>query len=240
MTDSYILITGASSDIGTEIALSLSKSYKLVLSDNNEQRLAEIVQMLDKSNNHKYWQADLSKPEQAFNELSGFLAKNDITVSGIVNVAGYFAINPQKRVTLQQVTNILNINLISAAALIKALIKKSNKRTLKKVVFISSISAMRGYKGLGIYSAAKSGLLSLAKALAKELAPKVNVNTIVLGALKTKTTKAIYNAEHVQNSYPLGEGNLKDVSSAVEFLISGKSNWITGQELIVDGGVTLI
>ncbi len=240
MTDSYILITGAASDIGTEIAIALSKDYNLLVSDKYEENANIIINKLNKNNKHLYWQADLSNPEQTFNELSDFLAQKDITISGFINVAGYFKISPQKRITLKQVNELLNVNLISAAALVKALIKKNNKKALKKVVFISSISALRGYKGLGIYAAAKSGLLSLAKALAKELAPRVNVNTIVLGALKTKTTEPVYNAEHVQNQYPLGEGELKDVSSAVEFLISEKSRWITGQELIVDGGVTII
>lgn len=240
MTSSYVLITGATSDIGTDIALKLSRTYNLVISGKDEKKLKELVNKLDQRNIHIFWKADLSNPEQIFVELSGFLVQNNITISSLVNAAGYFSINPQRRTMLQQVQVSLNVNLISAAALVKALVKRSNKKALEKVVFISSISAFRGYKGLGIYSAAKNGLLSLAKALAKELAPKVKVNSIVLGAIKTSTTEFVYNDEHAQNQYPLGEGELKDVSSAVEFLISEKSNWMTGQELVVDGGVTII
>ena len=114
--------------------------------------------------------------------------------------------------------------------------KRINGANLQGVVMISSVSAKFGTKGYAIYSAVKSAMLGLVHSLAAELAP-VRVNAVLPGGIHTKTTDFIYQANlNLDPRYMIGKGKPEDVANAVAFLLSDKSRWITGQEMVVDGG----
>ena len=82
-------------------------------------------------------------------------------------------------------------------------------------------------------------MLGLMKSLAAELAPKVRVNAVMPGGIRTRTTNFMYEAQDAPNPrYLLGDGEKADVANMVEFLLSDKARWVTGQEFIVDGGLT--
>ncbi len=136
-----------------------------------------------------------------------------------------------------------DINFFSACYIIKYLTSKNNKNYLKNIIFISSISAKLGYKAMSIYSSSKASLDSLTRNLAVELSPKVRVNSISLAGIKTKKTEFLYNddfIEKIKQNYPLGEGNVEDVANLVEFLCKEDSRWITGQNIILDGGLSIM
>ena len=132
------------------------------------------------------------------------------------------------------------MNLFSAIEIIRSLTGRFNKKSLNNILLISSISAFMGIKGFSYYSASKNSLIAIGKSLAKELAPKIRVNSILPGAIKSESTKNIYNISDILSNYPLGEGKAFDIANLCSYLISNKASWITGQEFIIDGGKTLI
>jgi NAD(P)-dependent dehydrogenase (short-subunit alcohol dehydrogenase family) len=150
---------------------------------------------------------------------------------------------PLKSLTLEQIRDTFNTNFFSAMELTTVLMKKKiNDRQLRSIVFISSIASKFGARGFSAYSASKGALDALMKSLAVELAPEVRANSVLPGGVRTRMTDRIFeNTEMVakfERDYPLGIGEATDIVNAVEFLISEKSRWITGQQMIVDGGRT--
>ncbi len=117
--------------------------------------------------------------------------------------------------------------------------KKVNGENLKAAVMISSVSAIMGTKGYCVYSSVKAAMIGLMKSMASELSPKTRVNAILPGGIKTRTTGFLFeNTSEVNSRYLLGNGTPSDIADMVCFLVSDKSRWITGQEFIVDGGLT--
>ncbi|MBO0804294.1 MAG: SDR family oxidoreductase [Nocardiopsaceae bacterium] len=110
------------------------------------------------------------------------------------------------------------------------------------VVNIASVAGLHAAPGLGMYGVSKAALLRLTKELAVELGPKIRVNAVAPAVVKTKFATALYEGreEQVSAAYPLGRlGVPEDVAGAVAFLLSDDASWITGQNLVLDGGVTL-
>jgi NAD(P)-dependent dehydrogenase (short-subunit alcohol dehydrogenase family) len=110
------------------------------------------------------------------------------------------------------------------------------------IVNISSVSGVRPAPGIGFYGVTKAALIHLTEELAVELAPKVRVNAVAPAVVKTRFATALYEGreEEVAATYPLGRlGVPEDVAGAVAFLCGRDAGWITGQTLVLDGGVTL-
>lgn len=238
----FVLITGASSGIGRQTAIQLSKDYNLILCARNMERLQETKQLCETPEEHLIFQCDLSSVENLEECLIKFIAENNITISKFVHCAGALQMQPIKTVDLTTIQSEFNTNLISAALIVKTLInKRKNQAALNNVVFISSNISNRGAKAFGVYSATKSGLDGLMRSLSIELAPKVRVNSVLPGGIQTEMTKAIFeqNGTSKEYLYPLGYGKPHYIADAVEFLLSNKAEWITGQQIVVDGGRTI-
>ncbi len=110
------------------------------------------------------------------------------------------------------------------------------------IVNISSVSGVRPAPGIAFYGVTKAALIHLTEELAVELAPKVRVNAVAPAVVKTKFATALYEGreEQVAATYPLGRlGVPEDIAGAVAFLSSPDAAWITGQTIVIDGGVTL-
>ena len=121
--------------------------------------------------------------------------------------------------------------------------KKLNNTKLNNIIIVSAILARYGAKGHQIYSASKAALDGLMRSLAVELAPRIKVNSILPGGVKTPLTIKTFEDPDILRKaileYPLGLGTTSDISNVVQFLISDSSRWITGQEIVVDGGRTI-
>jgi 3-oxoacyl-[acyl-carrier protein] reductase len=143
--------------------------------------------------------------------------------------------------------DVFTLNVFSALNLAKGVTdKRSNIGVGTSLVFISSIAAKTGSSGIVSYSASKAALNGAMRSLAKEVSSDgVRVNSVICGTVKTKMIDAhqeIYTKEYLnkmENQYPLGLGQAMDIANAVEFLLSDKSKWITGSELLIDGGISL-
>ena len=97
-----------------------------------------------------------------------------------------------------------------------------------------------GTKGYTVYGAVKASMLGFMKSLAAELSPNVRVNAVLPGGIRTRATNFMYEMrEEISSRYLLGDGEKTDVSNMVEYLLSDKARWITGQEFVVDGGWTI-
>jgi NAD(P)-dependent dehydrogenase (short-subunit alcohol dehydrogenase family) len=184
---------------------------------------------------------DLNNIECIEESLSEFLQANNIDISAFVHCAGYLKMVPLRNMSLTHLQQTMNVNFTSAALLIKLLInKKVNNSSLQNVVFISSTASIMGAKAFNVYSASKGALDSLMRSLAVELAPNIRLNSVLPGGIQTKMTDSIFNdtslLERMAKEYPLGLGEPNDISEMVQFLLSEKAKWITGQQFVVDGG----
>ena len=236
----YTLITGATSDIGQQICATLEKAgHLLLMTDLEENALSEARLALQQPNRHLILALDLSDVEQAELALSEFIKSKQVQVSNAVFAAGVFSVKPLKLAKYEFVKKNFDIALFSIFAITRVLNSKVNACNLRGIVMISSVSAVMGTKGYSVYGAVKAGMLGLMKSLAAELAPKVRVNAVMPGGIRTRTTNFMYEAQDAPNPrYLLGDGEKADVANMVEFLLSDKARWVTGQEFIVDGGLT--
>lgn len=110
------------------------------------------------------------------------------------------------------------------------------------VVNVSSIAGLRASPGIGLYGVTKAAVIRMTMELAAELAPSVRVNSVAPGVVKTKFATALYEdrEDEVSAAYPLQRlGVPEDIAGAVAFLLSGDAGWMTGQTLVIDGGITL-
>lgn len=238
-----VLVTGASSGIGRQIAIQLSESYRLILHGRDLQRLEETRQVCRSPEQHIAWQMDLKETTGIGDSLRIVLSRLEAGVHGFVHCAGALQVLPIRSITPSIVTDTMNVNFGSALEITRILAsKKTNQKNLRNVVFVSSTASKFGAKGFGLYCASKGALDSLMRAIAVELAPRVRVNSVLPGAIKTDMTDDMMNdpdlAARIQSQYPLGVGKTSDIASAVEFLLSDNSRWVTGHQLVVDGGCT--
>lgn len=240
----YVLITGASSGIGKIIAINLSNNYNVILHGRDEARLLKTKAACCVNNEQLLWQADFNTVENIEKELTSFISDNNIVISYFVHCAGFMKMLPLKMLSTDVLFKTFNTNIFAATFIMKILmLKKINKGALKSVVFISSNISNMGAKAFSAYAASKGALDSLMRCLAMELAPHVRVNSVLPGAVQTEMTEIIFENEQIAErmiaTYPLGLGHPEDIYEMVQFLLSDKSKWITGQQFTVDGGRTV-
>lgn len=240
----YLLLTGASSSVGQELAVALSPFYNFVLCGRDEKSLLATKQMLSPDADTKLWIQDLKELSSIEENLANFLAANNILIKKYVHCAGFIKQAPLKLMKCADFEMSLNVNVTSAALIIKKLIeRKTNKKNLDSVVFISSSVSNRGVKTFSSYGTSKAALDGLMRNLAVELAPAVRVNSILPGGMVTKMTEEMFHdpefAKRAKNNYPLGIGTPKDLVPMVKLLLSNDARWITGQQIVIDGGRTI-
>lgn len=237
----YTLITGATSDIGIQICKTLEASgHCLLMTDLNQNSLEELKNNLNNPSLHEIMALDLSDVEQSAETLTAYLKEKGISVSKAVFAASIFAVKSLRMIDYAFLKKSYDIAVFSIFAIMKVLAsKKVNGDALENVVLISSVNAKMGVKGYSVYASLKASMLGLVKSLAVELGPRVRINAVLPGGIKTRTTRFLYNAtEEINPRYILGEGKCENISKVIEFLLSDNSDWITGQEFIVDGGLT--
>lgn len=243
LTGKTILVTGASSGIGREIAITLSrKGAAVVITGRNEERLFETYNNLsqDRGQEHMHVIADLGIDEQIEK-----LASDSLPINGIVCCSGINDKAPIKHVTRERIEKMYNANVYGPMLLVKELLKKKKVNKAASIVFISSISSIYATVSNSLYASSKGAINSLVKVLALELAPKkIRVNSIMPGMVRTGMINAYGLSEEemdaIVKGYPLGRiGEPEDIANVVLFFLSDESSWITGANLVVDGGVTL-
>ena len=238
--ETYTLLTGATSGIGLDLAVRLSRERNLILVGRNETKLDETIRQIGGTHKVLKLVCDLDADRrQVASCLAGFIQNGDLQIEALVHCAGTSKVMPLRQADTDSIDSIFNVNILSAMELVRPLLKKENKGALKNVVFVSSLASIRGEKGNAVYAASKGALNALTISLAKELAPKVRVNSVSPGTVETPMTQCFLESEagaaHLQ-TYPLGIGHCEDISNLICFLLSEESRWITGQNIVIDGG----
>jgi len=236
-----ILITGASSGIGKACAIACDElGASLVLMGRDLRRLKITRDSLN-GTNHSTIDVDLTKSDELKTKINNFL-KTAKPIDGIINSAGVSTTYPFKILKPPKINEVLDINVTSNFYLTKLLLGKLNKNGAS-IIFMSSVMASHGEKGKTIYSMSKGAISSGARSLAIELADRnFRVNTIAPGIVITpmnKNSKYMKDKKYYKetlNQYPLGFGSPDDVANLCVFLMSDASKWITGTEIIIDGG----
>lgn len=240
-TTECLLISGASSGIGRALAQRLSRGRKLILHGRDMPRLNETASLCEDPQSHLLWPFDLRDPHGAAESLGSLMAANGVTVHSFVHSAGLLRVLPIRSMDHAAFTETMNVNVASAVQIVSLLSKKRiNRGSLKNVLFVSSIASQFGAPGFSAYSASKSALDGLMRALAIEMAPSVRVNSILPGGIPTPMTEGMLAApemlEKFTRDYPLGLGRCEDIVNAAEFLLSESARWITGHQMVIDGG----
>jgi NAD(P)-dependent dehydrogenase (short-subunit alcohol dehydrogenase family) len=237
----YTLITGATSGIGLATARALCAAKQLILVGRSVDKLAELRSEFGE--NHLYFCCDLADVESVAENLTGFLQSHDAMVDKLIHCAGIDQTLPAKSLQTVQIDGLMRVNFYSVVEIIRVLLKHSvNHSALTNILFVSSISSIRGFKAKGAYSASKAALDGYMRVLAKELAPKVTVNSILPGAVPTPMSQSGFNnpdlVKHFEDIYPLGVGSVDQVVDVIVCHHNMDKLWITGQQIIVDGGIT--
>lgn len=240
----YTLVTGASSGLGRAAAIRLSAERALILHGRDLERLEATRQACAAPERHVVWPFDLKKVEDLAASLTPLLAAAGRVVEAFVHCAGMVTVLPMKSVDHRVAQEIMNVNFFSAVEIVNLLLKKKiNSGRLANVLFISSIWARTGAKAHAAYCASKAALDGLMRALAIELAPAVRVNSILPGAIQTTMAEQGFAdpeiLEKLRRDYPLGLGRPEDIADTIEFVLSERARWLTGQELVIDGGRTV-
>jgi NAD(P)-dependent dehydrogenase (short-subunit alcohol dehydrogenase family) len=238
--DTYTIITGATSGIGLDLSKRLAKERNVILVGRNQDKLDFAISQVSDKHHVLGFACDLDSDRKAIaTQLSEFILTNSIQIDSFVHCAGTSKVMAIRQAVTESVDTIFNVNILSAIEFIKLLLKKENKGALRNILLISSLASVRGEKGNSIYAASKGALNSLAVTLAKELAPKVRVNSISPGTVETPMTQdfiATETGEKHLKDYPLGVGHCEDITNLACFLLSDSARWITGQNIIIDGG----
>ena len=239
-----IVVTGASSGIGRQCAIDCAKmGANVVAIGRNQERLSEVVAAMEGSGT--CYSFDLANIKN-IKELVVKIVEEHGKLDGFIHAAGIEVTNPVKLSKPEEYESLFRVNCISAFEIVKNLcgIKTFNKGG--SIVLISSISGVIARKGLSAYAASKGALMSAARVMALEMAPReVRVNTVSPGTILTPMMQKALDAmeegdrEKRVEGFPLGLGKTTDISNACIYLLSDASRWVTGQNLIIDGGYTI-
>lgn len=244
LKDKIILVTGASSGIGRAIAVECSRlGANVILTARNLERLKETLLSMDNSQQHQMVIGDLSDEE----DLLGLIQSVKQPLDGIVQCAGFTIPKPFQFVTEDNIDSIMKVNYKAPIILTQMLLKKKKINKGASIVFISSISGVWvSYVAGSLYSGSKGAINGLVKGMAIELASKsIRVNCVNPGMIETNILGGgeISN-EQLQEDikrYPLGRyGKPEEVAYAAVYLLSNASSWVTGSNLLIDGGYTLL
>ena len=238
------LVTGASSGIGLAVCQHLLMEGHRVIGVARSEKKDVKVLLERHPNAFFFYSRDLTKQIDGIPKWMKELATTYGSFSGVVCAAGLSKVMPNRFNTYEQMLEVFNLNLFSSLAVARGMTqRKVVNKDGASIIFIASVAATIGTSGLVNYGASKAGLIGAVKSLAKEFAPMlIRVNSISPGLIKTDLTQSIYDPEYfekLETLYPLGLGNVNYVADSALFLLSDKAKWITGIDMIVDGGVSL-
>lgn len=245
LSNKTILITGASSGIGRSCAVQCSKmGASLLLMGRNVDELNRTVSELQPGTKVEIIVADFSKMV----DLELVIAEKILTIgkiAGFIHCAGVEKTLPLKKQTSEVFQSIFDINVFAGFELAKIISLKKYKAEKASFVFIASVAGMVGESGKTIYSASKGAVISGARSMSMELAKSdIRVNSISPAMVKTPILEKMFDgigeeaSQNIIKKHPLGIGEPEDVANACVFLLSDAAKWITGTNLVVDGGYT--
>lgn len=237
-----VLVTGASSGLGRAIAVACSQMGAAVWGVGRDgDRLQETLQAMDHPERHRMVQADLT---EADGRAAVVASLGGEALDGLVHAAGISRLSPVRMITQAHLDELQAINVNAPVLLTQALLRQQRVAAGGSVLFLASIAAHIGVAGVAAYSGTKASLVAMARCLAMEVVKRrIRVNclspALVATPLLEATAQMVGSLEAEEGNYPLGFGKPSDVAHAAVFYLSDASRWITGTDLVMDGGLTV-
>lgn len=236
-----VIITGVSKGIGKEVAKGLSEAgYNLFITSRNEELLRTVAKEI---NAKDFIVCDLSDKFD-LEKLANFIKKNNIDI--LVNNAGEYIYSQIEKVSYEQISRIMAVNLVAPSYLCSAAVDNMKHNKWGRIVNISSISGVMGESYASLYAASKAGLIGLTKSLALELAEfDITVNSINPGWVETEMgLKSInesgYSVEETLETVPQKRFvQPNEIEKLIEYLISEDAKSVTGQSINICAGLSV-
>lgn len=244
LKDKLILVTGASSGIGRQCAITCSNmGATVVLLGRDQKRLEETLGLMESPEKHLVIAVDLLEYEMVADKVREIVNQKG-RIDGLINCAGISTTLPLNAVSPEKMEHFFRTNVIAAINLTRQTVKSPHfSENGGSIIFMSSVMGVVGENGKTLYSMTKGAINSAVKSIAVELAPrKIRVNSILPGVVETPMSKnAIYSRNEeslgkIKALHLLGLGQPMDVANACVYFLSDAARWITGTNMKVDGG----
>ena len=224
-----ILLIGGSSGIGLSLVIQISQDHNVYVACRSNNSLPENV---------NYINYDVLN-----DELDSSLFPE--TIDSFIYLPGSINLRPFKSLSIESFKEDLEINFIGLIKSLKSVLKNLTASNSASIVLFSTVAVQRGMPFHSSVSSSKGAIEGLAKSLAAELSPKIRVNVIAPSLVNTPLANRFLNndikIEKSANRHPLKRiGSASDIANLIDYLISDKSSWITGQIIAVDGGLSTI
>ena len=224
-----ILLIGGSSGIGLSLVNQISQVHNVYVACRSRNSLPENV---------NYINYDVLN-----DELDSSLFPE--TIDSFIYLPGSINLRPFKSLSIESFKEDLEINFIGLIKSLKSVLKNLTASNSASIVLFSTVAVQRGMPFHSSVSSSKGAIEGLAKSLAAELSPKIRVNVIAPSLVNTPLANRFLNndikIEKSANRHPLKRiGSASDIANLIDYLISDKSSWITGQIIAVDGGLSTI
>jgi NAD(P)-dependent dehydrogenase (short-subunit alcohol dehydrogenase family) len=231
-----ILVTGASSGIGQGIALTCAQlGAEVYITGRNKERLSQTQGMLV-GQGHNSIVADLNIRESLLDLVSSIPS-----LDGVVHSIGFTKVVPVRLMTRESLEKMMDDNFTATADLTHELLFKNKINNGGSIVFMSSVSSKVGVRGVASYAASKGATNSFMRSLVGEVSKKmIRVNAICPGLVDTPLwgpEGERHQLHELGKLYPFGLGRPEDIGHAAVYLLSGASRWVTGIELMMEGGI---
>ena len=244
LTGKRILVTGASSGIGRQIAISCAHMGAIIIGvGRDEARMRETQKMLDQAGSgHQMVSAELTDP---VGRDAVVAALGGVPVQGVAHVMGISRLVPVRMFSEKHMREVQATNVEAPMLLTQALLKRALLADGSSILFMASIAAHIGVPGVGMYSGTKAALIAIMRSLSMEVAKRrIRANCLSPALVRTPlldaTAKMVGSMETEENNYPLGFGTPEDVANAAIYFLSDASRWVTGTTLVMDGGLTVV
>lgn len=245
LENKIVLVTGASSGIGRQCAVDCSKmGARVVLLGRNQERLEETLTLME-GEGHLLVAFDLTESEKIKEVVAGVVSTVG-PINGVLHCAGISETLPLKLMKTELLDKFFRNNVYSAIELTREVCSVRNiSKDGASIVFFSSIMGCVGDSGKSLYSMTKGALIAATRSLACEYAKKrIRFNCVSPGAILTPINANLPHMadpekkQALADKHLLGLGECCDISNACIYLLSDASKWVTGQNLIIDGGYT--
>lgn len=238
-----ILVTGATSGIGKGVCEELLNQGSKVIGIGRN--VSNIKNNILKNPKFIFIQFDLTNIQEIEKVLINNVNING-KLDGFVNCAGREETIPLSVYKSNKIHKLYEINVFSGIEILRIFSKKKISNNGSSIVFISSVMGELGMPGNVGYCGTKAAILGVVRSASLELAKrKIRVNAISPGVVMTPMIESFFaniskeNIENIIKMYPLGIGKVENVTPSLLFLLSNQSNWITGQNIIIDGGYSV-
>jgi NAD(P)-dependent dehydrogenase (short-subunit alcohol dehydrogenase family) len=235
----HAVITGGAAGLGADVARTLSEAgYRIGIFDLGAERVAEAASKLD---NAMGIEADVTSPDQVAAAFDAFGEVPDL----LVNNAGIVRFGAMEEQSVQDYIDVVNVNLLGSCFCARAIAPAMMDRGSGHIINFTSINGVHPAPGVGLYGPTKAAMANMTQAMAIEWGPRgIRVNAIAPGMIDAGMSKPIFENPKVRATRGGGVplrclGEAADIAEAVLFLDSDGAKYISGHELVVDGGVSI-